>query len=114
MVLSITIILTARLQMPIQGKIAVCIILCLGGVATAIGIWRIIILAQEFLSHTPNPGPTYSIGFCSSAVEVNVAAVVTACGPSLKAINGRFLPRLLGSSCNEKSTYGGGTGSGTG
>ncbi|KAJ6178969.1 hypothetical protein N7519_009430 [Penicillium mononematosum] len=112
MVLSIPIIITARLQMPLRRKVAVCIILCLGGVATAIGVWRIIILAQGFLSHTPNPDASYGIGFCSSAIEVNVA-VVTACGPSLKAISSRFLPRLLDSS-RGKSTYGAGTGSGTG
>ncbi|CAG7937037.1 unnamed protein product [Penicillium nalgiovense] len=112
MVLSIPIIITARLQMPLRRKIAVCIILCLGGVATAIGVWRIIILAQGFFSRTPNPDATYGIGFCSSAIEVNVA-VVTACGPSLKAISSRFLPRLLDSS-RGKSTYGAGTRSGTG
>lgn len=32
MVLSIPVIITARLQMPLRRKIAVCIILCLGGV----------------------------------------------------------------------------------
>ncbi|CAG8898845.1 unnamed protein product [Penicillium egyptiacum] len=112
MVLSIPIIITARLQMPLQRKLAVCIILCLGGVATAVGVWRIVILAQGFLSHTPGPDPTYAIGFCSSAIEVNVA-VVTACGPSLKVISSRFLPRLLDSS-RGKSNYGAGTGSGTG
>ncbi|KAJ5248351.1 hypothetical protein N7497_008412 [Penicillium chrysogenum] len=111
MVLAIPIIITARLQMPLRRKVAVCIILCLGGVATAIGVWRVIILAKGFLSHTPNPDATYGIGFCSSAIEVNVA-VVTACGPSLKAISSRFLPRLLDSS-RGKSTYGAGTGSRT-
>ncbi|KAJ5306330.1 hypothetical protein PENANT_c017G02184 [Penicillium antarcticum] len=106
MVLSIPIIITWRLQMPIRRKIAVCIILCLGGVATAIGVWRIIILANAFICQTKKLDPTYAVDFCSSAVEVNVA-VVTACAPSLKAISTKFLPRLLGSS------NGGGTGSGT-
>jgi hypothetical protein len=32
MVLSIPILITARLQMPLRRKIAVCVILCLGGV----------------------------------------------------------------------------------
>ncbi|KAJ5510287.1 hypothetical protein N7453_002390 [Penicillium expansum] len=113
MVLSIPIIITARLQMPLRRKIATYLTTYLTHSATAIGVWRIIILAQAFLSHTPSPDPTYSIGFCSSAIEVNVA-VVTACGPSLKAISSKFLPRLLGSSRNGKSTYGAGTGSGTG
>lgn len=76
--------------------------------ATAIGVWRIVILAQAFLSHTPNPDPTYSIGFTSSAIEVNVA-VITACGPSMKAIASRYLPRLLGTSHRETSGYGAGT-----
>ena len=70
-------------------------------------------LAQAFLSHTPDPDPTYVIGFCSSAVEINVA-VVSACGPSLKAISSRLFPKLLGSSRGKSTYYGAGTGSGTG
>ncbi|KAJ5692323.1 hypothetical protein N7462_001746 [Penicillium macrosclerotiorum] len=108
LVLSIPIIITWSLQMPLRRKIAVCIILCLGGVATAIGVWRIIILAQAFFSTTTSPDYTYSIGFCSSAIEVNVA-VITACGPSMKAIATKYLPRLLGSSNGETSGYGAGT-----
>lgn len=52
--------------------------------------------------------PTYSIGFCSSAIEVNVA-VVTACAPSMKAILSKYLPRLLGTSRGATSGYGPGT-----
>lgn len=80
--------------------------------ATAIGVWRIVILAQAFLSHKPNPDPTYSIGFTTSAIEVNVA-VITACGPSMKSIASRYLPRLLGTSHRETSGYGSGYGAGT-
>ncbi|KAF3390291.1 hypothetical protein F1880_009130 [Penicillium rolfsii] len=111
-VLAIPIIITWNLQMPLRRKLAVCIILCLGGVATAIGVWRIVILAQGFFSKTVNPDPTWDIGFCSSAVEVNVA-VVTACGPSMKAIATRYLPRLLGTSRGEHSGYGAGTSGGS-
>ncbi|KAJ5768081.1 hypothetical protein N7533_000664 [Penicillium manginii] len=108
-VLSIPIIITWNLQMPIRRKLAVCVILCLGGVATAIGVWRIIILAEAFLSHKVVKDPTYSIGFVSSAIEVNVA-VVTACGPSMKAIASKYLPRLLGTSRGGgTSGYGPGT-----
>ncbi|CAG7954713.1 unnamed protein product [Penicillium salamii] len=113
MVLSIPIIITARLQMPMRRKIAVCVILCLGAVATAIGVWRIIILAQGFIAKIDNPDPTYSIGFCSSAIEVNLA-VITACGPSLKAISTRYLPKVLGSSRRgTKTGYETGTGTGS-
>ncbi|KAJ5613662.1 hypothetical protein N7528_007316 [Penicillium herquei] len=104
LVISIPIIITWRLQMPLRRKLAVCLILCLGGVATAIGIWRIIILAQGFFPTHVVKDATYSIGFCSSAVEVNVA-VITACAPSLKAITSKYLPRLLGTSRNGKSNY---------
>ncbi|KAJ6018380.1 hypothetical protein N7499_003694 [Penicillium canescens] len=107
-VLSIPIIITRSLQMPLRRKIAVCVILCLGGVATAIGVWRIVILAQVFLTHKVNLDPTYNIGFCSSAIEVNVA-VITACGPSMNAIASRYLPRLLGTSRRETSGYAAGT-----
>jgi hypothetical protein len=72
--------------------------------ATAIGVWRIAILAQAFLSKTVTEDATYSIGFCRSSIEVNVA-VVTACGLSMKAITNRYLPRLLGTSRDETSGY---------
>ncbi|KAJ5111066.1 hypothetical protein N7532_001601 [Penicillium argentinense] len=104
-VLSIPIIITWNLQMPLRRKLAVCVILCLGGVATAIGVWRIVILAEGFLSHKIVTDATYSIGFCSSAIEVNVA-VVTACAPSMKAIATKYLPRLLGTSRGATSGYG--------
>ena len=77
--------------------------------ATAIGVWRIIILAEAFFPTSVNKDSTYGIGFCSSAVEVNVA-VVTACGPSMKAIASKYLPRLLGTSRGAgTSGYGAGT-----
>ncbi|GES57698.1 succinate-semialdehyde dehydrogenase, mitochondrial [Aspergillus terreus] len=111
LVLSIPIIITWSLHMPLRRKLAVCLILCLGGVATAIGVWRIVILAAAFFPdpNHRNPDPTYSVGFCSSAVEVNVA-VMSACAPSLKAIFSKYIPRLLGTShgaSNSKYYYGG-------
>ncbi|KAJ5538181.1 hypothetical protein N7513_006132 [Penicillium frequentans] len=112
MVISIPIIITWHLQMPLRRKIAVCLILCLGGVATAIGVWRIIILAKAFFPTGPVEDSTFGIGFCSSAVEVNVA-VITACAPSMKAITSKYLPRLLGTSRNGKSSYGPGTSGGS-
>ncbi|EAW09305.1 uncharacterized protein ACLA_035080 [Aspergillus clavatus NRRL 1] len=96
LVLVIPILITWSLQMPVRRKVAVCIILSFGGVATAIGVWRIISLAQ-FFSVAPNPDPTYNINFCSSAIEVNVA-VMAACAPSTKVLLARYLPRLLGTS----------------
>src|ERR1700754_1872923 len=64
--------------------------------ATAIGIWRLVILIQLFYGK-PSADPTYAISFCVSSIEVNVA-VISACGPSMKSLTKRYLPRLLGSS----------------
>ncbi|KAJ6157574.1 hypothetical protein N7470_005166 [Penicillium chermesinum] len=105
MVLTIPIIITWRLQMPLRRKIAVCAILCMGAVATGIGVWRLVVLAGVFFPSSVNPDPTYAISFCSSAIEVNVA-VITACGPSFRAIATKYLPRLIGSSGKHTSRYG--------
>ncbi|GKZ24866.1 hypothetical protein AbraIFM66951_001711 [Aspergillus brasiliensis] len=102
LVLSIPIIITWGLHMPLRRKIAVCVVLCMGAVATGVGVWRIVLLAQGFFPTHPVYDSTYSIGFCSSAVEVHVA-VLAACAPCLKAIASTYLPRLLGSS--RRPTY---------
>ncbi|KAF7718718.1 Uncharacterized protein PECH_004300 [Penicillium ucsense] len=107
-VMAIPIIITWKLQMPVRQKLAVCLILCLGGVATAIGVWRLVILTRGFILHVPNPDPTYDISFVSSAIECNTA-VLTACAPSMKAIARRYVPRLLGTSRRDTSGYGAGT-----
>ncbi|KAE8145762.1 hypothetical protein BDV25DRAFT_170263 [Aspergillus avenaceus] len=99
LVVSIPILITWSLHMPIRRKIAVCVILCMGGVATVIGIWRLVILAKGFFPSSPPTDPTYDIGFCSSAVEVHVA-VMAACAPSMKAIVSKYIPHLLGTSRN--------------
>ncbi|GLA09005.1 hypothetical protein AnigIFM60653_010809 [Aspergillus niger] len=102
LVLSIPIIITWGLHMPLRRKVAVCVVLCMGAVATGVGVWRIVLLAKGFFPTHPVYDATYSIGFCSSAVEVHVA-VLAACAPCLKAIASTYLPRLLGSS--RRATY---------
>ncbi|KAB8070778.1 hypothetical protein BDV29DRAFT_197823 [Aspergillus leporis] len=103
LVISIPIIITWSLQMPLRRKIAVCIILCMGGVATFVGIWRLVILAKAYYPASISTDPTWDIGFCSSAVEVHVA-VMAGCAPAMKAIASTYLPRLLGTSRNGKSS----------
>lgn len=89
--------ITIGLQMPVRQKAAVIGLLSLGLVVTAVGIYRMVILVQAFFPTTPSLDPTYSIGFCTSAVETNLA-IMTACGPALKPLVKRYLPKLLGSS----------------
>ncbi|RAH64732.1 uncharacterized protein BO66DRAFT_282663, partial [Aspergillus aculeatinus CBS 121060] len=115
LVVSIPTLITFRLHMPWRKKLAVCVILCMGLIATAIGIWRIILLANGFFPTHPVTDATYAIGFCSSAVEVHVA-VVAACAPCLKAVVSRYWPRLFGTTdqySSGKNMYGYGYGRST-
>jgi len=71
--------------------------------ATGVGAWRLDQLVEAFFPSSVNMDYTYSIGFVSSAIEVNVA-VISACCPALKALITRFAPRFLGTS--GRGTYG--------
>lgn len=71
--------------------------------ATGVGAWRLDQLVEAFFPTSVNLDYTYSIGFVSSAIEVNVA-VISACCPALKALITRFAPRFLGTS--GRGTYG--------
>jgi hypothetical protein len=73
---------------------------------TVVSIWRLVIFVRAFFTNRDNPDPTYSIGFCISAIEINIA-VLCACGPSMKPFANRFAPRLLGSSRRNASAYDG-------
>ena len=89
--------ITFGLQMRRKQKLIVIGLLSLGLAVTAIGLYRMILLIGAFFPTTPNPDPTYSIGFVSSAVETNIA-ILTACAPALKPLVMRYLPRILGTS----------------
>ncbi|GAM40104.1 hypothetical protein TCE0_034f12193 [Talaromyces pinophilus] len=103
LVVVIPMIIVYSLQMPLRRKLMVVGILCLGLVATGVGAWRLDQLIEAFFPTSVNMDYTYSIGFVSSAVEVNVA-VISACCPALKSLIGRIAPRFLGTS--GRGTYG--------
>ncbi|PWY73067.1 hypothetical protein BO70DRAFT_413827 [Aspergillus heteromorphus CBS 117.55] len=102
MVMSIPVLIMRSLQMPVKRKIAICVVLSFGGITTGAGVWRLALLIQAFYPSHPVHDASYSIGFCSSAMEVNVA-VVAACAPCFKAIASTYLPRLWGTS--QRSEY---------
>ncbi|PGH07937.1 hypothetical protein AJ79_06145 [Helicocarpus griseus UAMH5409] len=102
MVLSIPILISRKLHLPVRRKIAVVIILSLGLLATLVGIWRLAIFVDTFYGNSlgENPDNTYSIGFCISFIESNLA-LITASVPSMKTVFNKYCPCILGSSERE-------------
>lgn len=89
--------LTLGLQMRWKQKVTVIALLSLGLIVTAVGIYRVYLLVSVYFPTSVNKDPTYNIGFCTSAVETNLA-ILTACGPALKPLVSRYLPMIFGSS----------------
>lgn len=83
-----------NLRMERRKKIAVWGILSLGWVVTVVGITRIILYWFRF--QPDNVDRSYSLTFTISGAEVNLA-IMAACGPAMKALFTRFLPRIFGS-----------------
>lgn len=57
---------------------------------TVVSIVRLYFLHEDFVNHSPDAG--YSLGFCVSSIECNLA-IITACGPALWPILRGWLPR---------------------
>ena len=75
-------------------KVAVWGILSLGWIVTIVGITRIILYWYRF--QPDNIDRSYSLTFTVSGCEANLA-IMAACGPALKALFTRFVPRMFGS-----------------
>jgi hypothetical protein len=62
---------------------------------TVVGIARLVFIYQGFFT-TPGPDgdPTYTLGFCTSAIETNLA-IVTASAPALRPLFRKWFPRLF-------------------
>lgn len=71
-----------------------------------------VIIIQAFF-YPAGPDYTYSIGFCTSAIETNVA-IMTASAAAMKPLFKKWFPRLFSTLSNttpyEDGPYGGGTG----
>lgn len=95
LILSIPIAMMWNLRMPLRQKLAVGLVLSLGWVVVVIGAIRIKIFYDYWAGTSDDP--TYGLSQAVSGIESNVA-IITACGPSLKALITRFAPRFFGSS----------------
>ncbi|KIH94417.1 hypothetical protein SPBR_05900 [Sporothrix brasiliensis 5110] len=83
------------LKMPVRVKIALLFVFLLGGIVTVVGIVRLVFIYDGFFT-APGPDPTYSLGFCTSAIETNLA-IICASAPSLRGLVRSWFPRFFSS-----------------
>lgn len=95
LILCIPIVMMWNLRMPLGSKFAVGIVLSLGWTVTAVSIVRFKIFYDYWQGD--NPDPTYSLGTTISGIETNVA-IITSCGPAMKALITHFWPKFFGGS----------------
>lgn len=64
---------------------------------TCVGVARLVFIYQAFFTVSgPNSDPTYTLGFCTSAIETNLA-IVTASAPALRGLFRKWFPRFFSS-----------------
>ena len=103
-----------ELKISRKKKMAVIGVFALGGLVTAAGVARLLIIYQGFFGTSVSEDPTYSIAFTSSAIETNLA-IITASAPMLRPLLMQWFPRVFGSTNGTSAGRGyGGTGSGYG
>lgn len=94
LILLIPLAMMWNLRMRRRRKIAVWCILSLGWIVTIVGITRIVLYCHRF--QPTNIDRSYSVSYTVSGMEVNLA-IMTACGPALKALVTRCKPKIFGS-----------------
>ncbi|KAH7024452.1 uncharacterized protein B0I36DRAFT_387023 [Microdochium trichocladiopsis] len=100
-----------ELKISRKKKMALIGVFGLGGLVTAVGVARLLILYQGFFT-APSADPTYSIAFTSSAIETNLA-IITASAPMLRPLLVQWFPRMFASTKGTSAGNGyNGTGSG--
>ncbi|KAI1652289.1 uncharacterized protein F4817DRAFT_355643 [Daldinia loculata] len=82
-------------------KIALIGVFMLGVLVTVVSVVRLYFLAQNF--HDQSPDKNFSIGFCVSSIECNLA-ILTASAPALWPLIRRWVPHLK--STGDRSYYG--------
>ncbi|KUJ18746.1 uncharacterized protein LY89DRAFT_504150 [Mollisia scopiformis] len=112
LVLALPFWIVMGLKMERKTKIAVIGIFFLGFIVTVIGVIRMVLIIQVFFLPA-GPDPTYTIGFCTSAIEINVA-IMTASAAAMKPLFKRWFPRFFSALSNSgpysDGPYAGGTG----
>ncbi|OIW31727.1 hypothetical protein CONLIGDRAFT_237473 [Coniochaeta ligniaria NRRL 30616] len=103
LVLALPIWIFADLKMKMKMKIALMLVFLLGFIVTIVGIVRLVFIYQAFFN-APGADPTYTLGFCTSAIETNLA-IVTASAPALRPLFRKWFPRLFSTNTGGASGY---------
>ncbi|KAI5864004.1 hypothetical protein GGS23DRAFT_478008 [Durotheca rogersii] len=82
------------LQINKNRKIALIGVFMLGIIVTVVSVVRLYFLAQNF--HDTSPDKNFSLGFCVSSIECNLA-ILTASAPALWPLIRRWMPHLKSS-----------------
>ncbi|RDL37549.1 uncharacterized protein BP5553_04982 [Venustampulla echinocandica] len=97
LILVIPSIIARGLGLPMRQKIAVTILLSLGGFVTIVAIIRLVYFIHVIYFPSHFADPNYSIAYVLSRIETGLA-VITACASTLKPLIKKYIPRLLGQS----------------
>ena len=77
----------------------------LGPSVTIVGVVRLVFIYQAFFTVPgPDADPTYTLGFCTSAIETNLA-IITASAPALRPLFRKWFPRLFSTRTGGGSAY---------
>ncbi|EFX04475.1 hypothetical protein CMQ_1403 [Grosmannia clavigera kw1407] len=83
------------LKLPRRVKVALLFVFLLGGLVTVVSIVCLVFLYRAFFQ-APSSDPTYSIGFCVSIIETNLA-IICASAPSLRGLLRVWFPHFFSS-----------------
>lgn len=102
LILLVPVAMMWNLRMPLRQKFAVGAVLSFGWIVAIIGIVRLKAFYDFWYPSAVGEDSTYNVTITLSGIEVNVA-IITACGPMLKALVARFAPRLFSAKSSPRS-----------
>ena len=103
LILLVPVAMMWNLRMPLRQKFAVGAVLSFGWIVAIIGIVRLKVFYDFWYPSAAEEDSTYKVTITLSGIEVNVA-IITACGPMLKALVARFAQRLLSAKSSPRPT----------
>lgn len=103
LILLVPVAMMWNLRMAIRKKLAVSAVLSAGWIVAILGIVRFKVFYDFWYPSSTSNDPTYKTSITLSGIEVNVA-IMTACGPALKALATRLAPQLVGTKNTTRPT----------
>jgi hypothetical protein len=94
LILLVPVAMMWNLRMTLRQKFAVSAVLSVGWIVAILGVVRFKVFYDFWYPSSTSNDPTYKVSITLSGIEVNVA-IMTACGPALKALATRCVPNLF-------------------